>query len=84
MASPSSRIIDRIYQRNFDGILRSDAQEPRRRPSSCIEVFRIAELLMQREVRQLQGAAKGQFLVSEGQRGILRFQQAGQRPSAHG
>lgn len=34
------------------------AQEPQRRPS-CIEVFRIADLLMQQEIRRLQGAPRG-------------------------
>ncbi len=83
MASPSSRIIDRIYQSNFDGILRSDAQEPQRWPS-CIEVFRIADLLVQREVRRLQGAAKGNFSLQRGS--VASFassrQASGPRPTA--
>ncbi len=68
---------------NLTGSYDPNAQEPQRRPS-CIEVFRIADLLMQREVRRLQGAAKGNPSLQRGS--VASFasssQASGPRPTA--
>ncbi len=50
-------------------------------PMPCIEVFRVADLLMQQEVRRLfVGRAQGRLLAAEGQCDVFRPQRSGQQP----